>query len=334
MTYSIKVSCAENSFNVPNIIADKHLRLASGEQIKVLLYILRKASASVTADEVAKFLKFNISDVEDYLQYWVLTGILCENDNNSSPSEPTKYIPKETSESKEKIKPNIDIEFSKPSPSEIAERVNESPEIANLFRELQQKLGKTIGYEGQCTFIMLHDYYGLSPEVLFMMVDYCVSVNKTGYSYMASVGKAWSEQEIDTIEKAAEKISSLNSVGKFWKEFAAETGIKNPQPTAKQITFIEIWIKEWKMDYPLIIKAYEEMAEHTGKLSFSYMNKILENWHSKGLKNITDYENYEKSQTDSKTAIKTDSSQSPSYNIEEYRQKSDSKKLKYERKSK
>ncbi len=336
MTYSIKVSCTDNSFNVPNIIADKHLRLASGEQIKVLLYILRKAAASVTADEVAKSLKFNISDAEDYLQYWVLTGILSENDDNNFPSEQIKYIPKEPieNENKNNIKQNVNIEFSKPSASEIAERINESPEIANLFREIQQKLGKTIGYEGQCTFIMLHDYYGLSPEVLFMMVDYCVSINKTGYSYMSKVGKGWSEQEIDTIEKAADKIASLNSVGIFWKEFTAETGIKNPQPTATQIVLIETWTKKWKMEYSLIIKAYEEMAEHTGKLSFSYMNKVLENWHSKGFKSITDFENYEKSNTDSKMSIKTDNSQSPSYNIEEYRQKSDSKKLKYERKSK
>jgi DnaD/phage-associated family protein len=337
MTYTIKSSCLKDTFTVPNIIADKHLRLASGDQIKVLLFALRKSPVSITADEAAKFLKLDISDVDDCLQYWVLTGILNEGDEiNKAPAEPVKYVPKASNENvaRTHIEQNVPIEFSKPSSAEIAERVSESPKIANLFREIQQKLGKTIGYEGQCTFIMLHDYYGLSPEVLFMMVDYCVSIGKTGYSYIAAVGKSWSEQEVDTIEKAADKIASLNSVEKFWKTFSAETGINTPRPTAKQIAYIETWTNELKMDYSLIVKAYEDMAEHTGKLSFSYMNKILESWHSKGFKTITDIENFEKSRTNSNTLLKSGNSQTPSYSIEEYRRKSDTKTLKYERKSK
>ena len=36
----------------------------------------------------------------------------------------------------------------------------------------------------------------------------------------------------------------------------------------------------------MIILAYDEMANHTGKLSFAYIDKILMNWHKKGIKTV------------------------------------------------
>ncbi|MBR2075705.1 MAG: DnaD domain protein, partial [Fibrobacter sp.] len=34
----------------------------------------------------------------------------------------------------------------------------------------------------------------------------------------------------------------------------------------------------------MIYLAYEEMANHTDKISFPYMNKVLANWHEAGIK--------------------------------------------------
>lgn len=336
MTYSVNKENIKGEFSVPNIIADKHLRLASGEQIKVLLYILRKSNKHFTAEEVAKFLKYNVSDVEDYLQYWVLTGVLNENEQAQAKpemAEPVKYVPKASPKKEDAPAPKAEakpeIEYTRPTPAEIATRISESREIANLFGELQKKLGKTIGYDGQCTFLLLHDRFGLSPEVIFMLVEYCVSIGKTGYSYIEAVGKGWAEREIDTIEKAAGKIAALNSVQTFWNKFIVETGISTPRPTQKQIPYIEKWINELNMSYEMIMKAYEETADHTGKLSFSYMNKIIENWHQKGYKTTADIETAEAARKDAKVAI----SSGASYDLDDITRKTNTKKIVYERKN-
>ena len=106
--------------------------------------------------------------------------------------------------------------------------LEESPEIGFLFNEAQAKLGKTIGYDGQCTLLLLHDHYGLPTEVSFMMIDYCVSIGKSNYAYLEAVGKDWGTREIDTLEKAAEQISILKSANTVWKEFSQYAGITNP----------------------------------------------------------------------------------------------------------
>lgn len=341
MKYTINSKKCTNGFTVPDVIVDKHLRLASGEQIKVLLLILRKSPDALDEKAIAKALKFDVSDVEDYLQYWVLTGILNEADETEpSLPEPEKYIPKAQKVKEEQVTVTVPVTapepekpaYSKPSSAEIAARMSESKEIANLFNELQVKLGRTIGYDGQCTFMLLLDRFGLPVDVIFMLVDYCVSIGKIGFNYIESVGRSWGEQEIDTIAKAAEKIDSLNKIDKFWKRFIEETGIKNPKPTAKQIEYIGVWLNQLKTKPEMIIRAYEEMAENTGKLSFSYMDKIIRRWASEGIRNSDDINREKADHKDAKKA-KSASPADASYDLDSYRNKAINQKLKYERKS-
>ena len=353
MYYSLSKNLKKGEFAVPSIVVD-HLRIVNENQLKVLLLILGKAPRNLTIKQIAKALMLDVETAETCLQYWVLTGVLTQSETpaeptkfkeekteekaEAKPQEPKKFVPKSQTEKAEEKAENpqaseqkAEIEYSRPSSSEIATRMDESPEIATLFRELQAKLGKTIGYDGQCTFLLLYDRFGLSAEVIFMLVDYCVSVNKTGYSYIEAVGKDWANQEIDTIEKAAEKISSLNTINSFWKKFVAATGVNNPKPTSTQLKFLELWVVEWKMSFDLIILAYEKMTENTGKLNFKYMNKILMDWHEKKYKTVNDVEVAEKAHTDAKKVTSGASSEA-SYSIDEYQDTKAYKKPEYKRK--
>ncbi len=337
MTYKINKFAEKDSFSVPAVIADKHLKFASGDAVKVLLLALKNSDRALSTADFAKKLKISESDVEDCLQYWILTGILSDDSSDGQitfDTEPQKYVPGAKREKTPPAAPSLPaapIEYSRPSPSEIATRIGESKEIANLFTELQKILGKTIGYDGQCTFLLLHDRFGLPPEVIFMLTDYCVSSGKTGYSYIEAVGKSWAENEIDTIDKAAEKIEALGDVDKFWKKFSAAAGLKTPKPTQKQAAFIEKWLKRQNLSLDLILLAYEEMAERTGKLSFAYMDKVLENWYSEGFKKAADVENAKKAGREKSNH----SGKSPaSYDVDQFNEKGAGKAPVYKRKKK
>lgn len=337
MTFKVNSERLGSAFSVPNEIVDKHLRIAGGEQIKLLLLILRKGADKLDENKIAKALKCDVSDVEDYLQYWINSGILLEGEEASSPAkaQPEKYVPPQKKEETVQKKETAvsQPEYSRPSSSEIAVRLDESKELRALFNEIQQKLGKTVGYDGQCTFLLLYDRFGLSADVIYMLVEYCVSAGKTGYSYIESVGKSWSEQEIDSIEKAAEKINALNSVDKFWKKFVIDTGIKNPKPTLKQAQSIENWIKMLNMSYDMIMKAYDVTVENTGKISFSYMGKVLNAWHNSGYKKPSDVDSAAKAKSDAAkkgTGIDGDAS----YDLEKHTQQSIKNTPKYKKKDK
>lgn len=341
MAYTVNKLKKGKTFEIPTDIVDKHIRLATGDQIKVLLLLMRLQPQELEAKEIATKLKMKRDDVDDCLQYWILTGVVSdgsgsEDETESEVSKPEKYIPRNTGKKKaDTVSVSVSeaepiIEYSRPTQSEIASRISESKEIATLFQMVQAKMGKTIGYDGQATLLLVHDRFGLPVDVIYMLIEYCVSIGKTGFGYIESVGQSWGEQEIDSIEKAAEKIESLNKADSFWKKFIVETGIKTPKPTSKQIEYIEHWTKDLGMSMDMIVRAYEQMADNTGKISFAYMNKILEGWNVEGFRKISDVENAKN--------VKQAAKQKPgvgsaSYDIDDFVEKSKHSKLKYARKN-
>ncbi len=287
MAYTINPAVFGSMFAVPSQVVDNNLKLASASQLKTLLWVFRHASEPIDPAVISKEINYAESDVCDALT------VLCEWGVLNSDSTPVKKMPLPEAPvltATEKKKELPELAPVKPTYEQVAARCTESPEIAHMFSDIEQLLGKTLGYDSQCILLMMHDQYGLPVEVIYMLISYCVSIGKANLAYIAKVGKTWGEKEIDTIEKADEQIKTLNLCLGVWKQFATLAGIPNPKPTSSQAAYLNTWTVELKFSVDMIYLAYEEMLDHSGKINFAYMNKVLMNWHEKGLKTPEDVE--------------------------------------------
>ena len=273
-------------FSVPAVVVDKYMKLASAEQIRTLLWVLRHAAEQPTTEQAAESLRYSEENVREYVAFWQQNGIL-QTDAPTVPAPQMQTV--RHVETRKPEKPALpDLPENKPTAAEILARTKETPELGFLFQEAQKKFSRTIGYDGQCTLLLMHDRYGLPVEVILMIIEYCAEVRKTSNAYIAAMGKSWAQEEIDTIEKAEEKIGELHRCGKLWKELASSAGLTAPTPTSVQSEYLRAWSTELGYGSDMIFLAYEEMANHCTKLSFAYMNKVLRNWHGKGLKTPQD----------------------------------------------
>lgn len=286
MSYIFNSAVLGSMFAVPAQVVDNYIKLASASQLKTLLWICRHISEPIDAVKISQEIGYSVGDVDDALTVIVGWGVLIGTDVTVTPAP----VPSEKPKITEQPKHFEEIAASKPSSEQIMTRCKEDPEILAMFSDIEKMLGKTLGYDSRSTLLMMHDHYGLPIEVIYMLVDYCKSVGKSGFSYISKVGKTWGEKEIDTIEKADEQIKILNSCNKLWKEFAEMAGIQNPRPSSSQSAYLRTWSVELKFNVEMIYLAYEEMLNHSSKISFPYMNKILMNWHSKGIKTPDDIE--------------------------------------------
>ena len=286
MSYIFNSAVLGSMFAVPAQVVDNYIKLASASQLKTLLWICRHISEPIDAAKISQEIGYSVGDVDDALTVIAGWGVLIGTDVTVTPAP----IPSEKPKITEQPKHLEEIAASKPSSEQIMTRCKEDPEILAMFSDIEKMLGKTLGYDSRSTLLMIHDHYGLPIEVIYMLVDYCKSVGKSGFSYISKVGKTWGEKEIDTIEKADEQIKILNSCNKLWKEFAEMAGIQNPRPSSSQSAYLRTWSVELKFNVEMIYLAYEEMLNHSSKISFPYMNKILMNWHSKGIKTPDDIE--------------------------------------------
>ena len=288
MEFEINYAAFNEIFPVPKAVVQDNIQLASPLSLKALLLMLCAGGEPPTVTELAKTLKREEAEVEDALLFWVERGVLNKAGAPlkplavfKAPVEPARSVPVLPAPPQEPKKEVAPLPLSRPTHEEIAARVAECEEFRELFAEAQLKLGKTIGYEGQSLLIMLHDTYDLPLEVILMLLEYAKSKGKTGYKYIASLGRDWSEKEIDSFEAAEEYIASLHTTDALWEEFRSQTGAKNRNPTAKQRRFLDHWGKELKMSVQMILLAYEICIDNTGKLSLEYMDKVLHSWHEK-----------------------------------------------------
>lgn len=176
----------------------------------------------------------------------------------------------------------------KPDGIYLAARLKESESLRILMQEAENTLGKTLSPAYSSALLMVHEDYGIPAEVILMMVQYACGIGKTGTVYLEALAKDWMESEIFTIEAAEEKLKALDERRQAWKTLASILGIYHRSATKKEEAYAFTWLKEWKLQKALIGEAYERCADHTGKLSLSYMNRILERWHHSGVGNLAD----------------------------------------------
>ncbi len=298
-------------FAVPSCVADEHLKKANGQQLKVLLFVMRHNNENIDVEAVAAGTGMSGADVKDAMQYWVEVGLL-SNDGNF---KETKNVNTGT----EKL---LELPDVVPTYDQVAARTLESPELRFLFNEAQMRLGKTIGYADQAKLLMIHDCYGLPVEVILTIIEYSVSEGKVSMKYIEKVAKDWAEKEVNTLEAADEYIKQIHSEKKLWNEFKSMFSVDTPNYTDKRMSYVIRWRKEWKQSPELIYYAYEQTVNATNKFSFEYMNKILENWYNSGIKSPADAIKASKEYKEQKkVAVSSTATQATSYDSSKYIEK-------------
>ena len=289
--YKVSPSSFAGIFVLPAEIADKHLKMTSGDFLKVILYACRHADTLISAEDAAKETGLSPADAADALEYWCANGVLtnCESvaEEAVKPAADGLNEDAQNAPAQEKA-PEKSFAKAKPgrlSYQQICARIEESSIVRELFREAQEKLGRTIGTADQSVLLNLHDFYGLPIEIILAICEYANTHGKSNnINYIFTVGADWSSREIDTIEAADEEFRRLEQINAMWPEFCKMTGIKTGRPTSAQQKYLNIWTDEWKFSLNMINAAFEEMSRHTESVSFPYMNKILAEWHSAGIK--------------------------------------------------
>lgn len=300
MSFSINLGVWNSVFAVPCSLVDQHIKLAGALQLKVLLWVLRHAGESLTVEGVAKSLGANPADVKDAMSYWTETGMIAESSGTENYA-PGKATPKAEARepavpSPPAAQPDRLAEQPKPEPHAappkrmpkpdgvfIAERISQSQEIGFLMQESQQILGRPISPGLSSTLLLLHDDYGLPADVILMLLQYVKSRGKDNTSYIETVGRNWSAENILSHQMAEEKLRKLDEIAGAWRVIEQTVGISHRSPSTREEQYANRWILEWKFSSKMVREAYERCVNATGKLSMSYMNRILERWQKEGV---------------------------------------------------
>ena len=304
MGYRVESALWENVFAVPGALVDEHLKHCDGAALKVLLVVLRK-NTHTAPESIADFLKIPASEVARALHYWVGVGVLAHKTETEPPYKAAVSLMPGRSPQREikapadrYVAPPVRKEEAPPTPAAHAQKpgsfrkkltprqINEMSRadnsIAFLLQESQMILGKPLTPVATDTLTALYSYYGMNPEVILMLLQYCAAQGKDNMRYVEKVAAAWLEAGIDTHEKAEQEIVKADSRAKLENIIRRLFGIHDRALISSERDYINAW-KEQGVSVELIGLAYERTIEQKGKISFAYLNGILQNWRDKGI---------------------------------------------------
>ena len=323
-------------FAVPSLLVDEHIKRASGQQLKVFLYVFRHNTEELTVERISQGTGMLIDDVKDAMQYWVSYGILSMDDRFTEISSPEIILNKSVKEKMPETVPakseHMELPDVVPTHEQVAARILESPELKALYNEAQLKFGRTLGYDTQAKLLMIYDQYGLPVEVILTIIEYAVSKGKDSIRYIEKMAKDWADKDITTLEAADEYIKQIQKADKLWKKFEAMFSADPPRYTDKRISYLKKWNLEHKQSLDLIYYAYEETVNRINKINFNYMDKMLEDWYQKKLKTPVDVMQSEKKNSDNLSSKTNAASNNTSYDSSKYRKKAQQP-IEYKRKN-
>lgn len=282
-------------FGVPCIVADNFLKLATGEQIKVLLYILRSSGKSVSTEEISMNTGVPPQQVDEAVLFWRQVNVLMPdspavpNLMTAAPSQPAVIqSPASPSAPVSQLQPAaqpVQRQKQNLTPTEISDLLKTSPDVSELFKVSESALG-SLNHTMQNSLIWMYNYLGLKKEVIITLLFYCVSIEKTNAAYIEKIAWSWSEKDINTLENAQEEVERMSGSHNYIETIMKLFEMKR-KPTTKQLELIEQW-RVAGYDDELIRYAYEKTIENIDKLNFDYINKILLSWKESGFTTVRD----------------------------------------------
>lgn len=309
MDYCFNGGCWGAVFAVPQSVVDNYIKLANEAAVKVLLFVLRNSGRNFTSEEIAAALNLKENQVEEAFLFWENANILSKGSEPAPlPEKEEKAVAAEKPVRKSSIPSGTSYNLK---PTEIAERVKNSEDVRVMFTMAEASFGRPLNHTEQRSFIWMHDYLGLSADVLITIAAYCISIDKGNIRYIESLAADWSEKGINTLEAVQEEIRIQEEKNSFNGRIMKTFGMTR-RPTAKQQELIDSW-KSKGYSFELIEYAYEKTIEAIDKLNFPYINKILENWYSQGLITKSKIDN----ESQSRKSIKPESEHS--YDLNDYK---------------
>lgn len=273
-----KFNCRTEFIPVSADFVERLMPSANGAYVKVYLMALALGvkSEEMSTAEMAGKLNLLESDVVNALEYWNKLGAL-------------KYSREQVSFGSAVS----EVQESKPQKKDMEEirgAMTENPELADLCTLSQEILGKTLRNKDIETLYWFYDELGLSPEVITMLLEYCVSKDKRNMNYIEKVAISWHENGIVTIDAADRFINNEKEKSGYFYSLRKLFGIDNRSLSKTEETYLKSWRDDLGMDENMVGLAYEYCIMQTSKLSFPYMNSIIKRWNELGIHTVPEAE--------------------------------------------
>lgn len=284
------------SVPLPMEFINKYMINANATYVKVYLYGLAKCydgEEDVSNATIADALDILETDVSKAWRYWKKVGLVHSEGKgvivfDPIPAEPAKADSSADS-AKEPEKDALKEATEKAKTSsmkDIAKAMGINPKMKETVTMAEQLLKKPLSQREITALYNFMQEYSMTQEMVLVLLEYCVTIDKTNFSYIEKVAEGWNEQGIKTLDEATKVLNRVVKESRMQKKCRKIFGLER-ELSQTEANYIARWVSELSMSESMIRNAYERTVNNTGKISMPYMNTILKSWHEKGIKTVS-----------------------------------------------
>ena len=258
---------------IPDIFFSEYLSEASGDFIKVYLYMLflSKYDKDIKINDLSKKLVLPVKTIQDAVKYWEDKCLITKKN--------TGYVVNSIQE--------IELhKLYKPKTALSAEQLQKSAE--------NQKRAKAIDYINNKYFSGLmpttwypeielwFKKYGFDEEVMIALFGYCFDMSALHKNYVQAVAEAWNKNNIKTFNDLDVYYEKQEKLKVIAKTISKKLGLSRAL-TQYEYAYIEKWVVDYGYSLDIIEIALKKTTSKANP-NFDYLDKLLTDWHDRGFK--------------------------------------------------
>ncbi len=264
---------------VSNIFIDNFMAKARGEYVKVYLLVLKycvSGEIGVNSTLIASNLCLLETDVINAWNYWNDEGVI-------------KLTPIDNMG-------NYNIEFLElTKTTDTSKSVNLLKELDNslvkdMLQDIEGLLARPLSPKEMTTYLGWQKDFNFTPELILLLIEYCVSKGKSDYRYIEKIAISWTDNDITNIDQAQTYIKKHEDKWINIKKILTYLGIKNVDVMKPQEDLLEKWLNVYNFSLDIIYKACDICFERLNRADFKYIDGILNSWFKDNIKTLQDIE--------------------------------------------
>lgn len=195
------------------------------------------------------------------------------------------------------IQPPVREELSEFTASEITRQAEEDEGFRHLLREAPDRLGRVLSGGDVKILCGIYRDLGLPTEVILLLLEHCCEEFARRYGpgrrptlrQVEREAYIWHNRELFSLELADRYLQEHKRRRGLLGEYCELLGIRGRALAPTEEKYLMSWL-DMGFGKETVLLAFDKTVAKKGELAWPYMNRILENWHAKGLHTLAQIE--------------------------------------------
>lgn len=264
---------------IPDIFFTEYLSSASGDFIKVYLCLLflSKYDRDIKITDLSKKLNIPFNVIQSALSFWEENGVITK--------KPNGYILNSLQEIElhKSYSPNLTL-----TPEAIENNAKNQYRAQAIESINNQYFQGVMSPSWYSDIDLWFKKYEFDEQVMVALFDYCYNKSALHKNYVQAVADGWANNKIKTYNELETYYQKYDNMSKIKKAIQKKLGRYNGL-TQFEEAYIEKWILDFNYNLDVINIALKKSTSRAS-VSFDYLDKMISDWHDRGLKNPAEVE--------------------------------------------